>query len=1062
MQRYTELTRQRLRAFAATLQGILYDERSPVALAAYAAPDRIRYAEAMRGAYRPIQVGERFGPPWSTHWCRVEIAIPAAWAGREVHFLWDSTSEACIWAESASSDADRSGEPLQGLTGSGSGWNDEPARPLRGEYCLTREAAGGEQIVLYVEVACNGLFGMASELAGPTYLGLLRQAEIAVFNRAAWDLLWDYRVIADMACELPANTPRGGQALWAANAMVNAIDPTDAATWPAAREIAARFFAAYNGGGQHNLSAVGHAHIDTAWLWPLAETRRKCIRTFTTAVRYMADYPDYRFACSQAQQYAWIKDQTPGLYEQIRARVAEGRFIPAGGAWVEMDCNIPTGESLARQFLYGQRFFKQEFGLTCSELWLPDVFGYAAQLPQIMRLAGIRRFLTIKLSWNQFNKLPANTFLWEGLDGSRVLTHFPPLDDYNARGTVKDVLQNVASFRDHDRANESYLLFGYGDGGGGPTLAMLEQLQRMRDVDGLPRVQMRSPREFFDRAEADIKEPTVWSGELYLELHRGTYTTQARNKRDNRRSELLLRDAEFLSAIASRIAGIPYPAEELERLWKLVLLNQFHDIIPGSSIAEVYEDSAVQYAEVLANGAMLREQAVSALVGGGEALRPTSRSDQSLPSDEMRLGEAGSPGSASPLLYAVNTLGAARTEVIELPVGAPARQIGADGRPLGVVSAPPMGYAVFAQPASGPQATLLEAETGFVLENDLVRATFNRGGGLIGLFDKRAERECIMSGGSGNRFVLFDDNPANWDAWDVDAFHLEKRSDVGPALAARVVEAGPLRVAVEFAYRLSPASTLLQTVSLTAVSPRLDFATEVEWHESHRFLKVEFPLALRAASATYETQYGHVQRPTHFNTSWDLARFETPAQRWADLSEPDFGVALLNDSKYGYAVHGSVMRLSLLRSPKLPDPGADMGHHAFRYALLPHPGAPQQADVVAEAYRFNVPLLIGRTTAAPGEVSFFSTDTPAAVIDWVKQAEDSDALIIRLYEARGTHTRTRLASSLPVYAAAVCNLLEEEETPVLWQAGGASLELRPFEIVTLKLSIMHRARRAQE
>ncbi len=278
-----------------------------------------------------------------------------------------------------------------------------------------------------------------------------------------------------------------------------------------------------------------------------------------------------------------------------------------------MDCNIPTGESLARQFLYGQRFFKQEFGVTCSELWLPDVFGYAAQLPQIMQLAGIRRFLTIKLSWNQFNKLPANTFLWEGLDGSRVLTHFPPLDDYNARGTVKDALQNVANFHDHDRANESYLLFGYGDGGGGPTLAMLEQIQRMRDVDGLPRVQMRSPQAFFDRAEADIKEPTVWSGELYLELHRGTYTTQASNKRDNRRSELLLHDVEFLSAIAGRTAGLVYPAAELERLWKLVLLNQFHDIIPGSSIAEVYEDSAVQYAEVLANGAALREQALSAL-----------------------------------------------------------------------------------------------------------------------------------------------------------------------------------------------------------------------------------------------------------------------------------------------------------------------------------------------------------------------------------------------------------------------------------------------------------------
>ncbi len=448
------------------------------------------------------------------------------------------------------------------------------------------------------------------------------------------------------------------------------------------------------------------------------------------------------------------------------------------------------------------------------------------------------------------------------------------------------------------------------------------------------------------------------------------------------------------------------------------------------------------------------------LIGRGEALRPISLSDQFVTPAETPVEDAGSPGSASPLLYAINTLSAARTEVVALPAGILTSQVGADGLPLGVVSAPPLGYTIFApHPGSvtdRPQletVQVYESATGFVLENDLVRAAFDRNGGLTSLFDVRAGRECITAGGTGNRFVLFDDNPANWDAWDVDAFHLEKRCDVGPALTARVVEAGPLRVAIEFGYQLSSASTLLQTVSLTAVSPRLDFATEVEWHESHKFLKVEFPLALRAAAATYETQYGHVQRPTHFNTSWDLARFEVPAHRWADLSEPDFGVALLNDSKYGHAVHGSVMRLSLLRSSKLPDPGADMGHHTFRYALLPHAGAPQQADVMAEAYRFNVPLLVGRTAAPLGQASFFSVDAPAVVIDWIKKAEDSDVLIVRLYEAHGTHTRARLSSSLPVCAAAVCNLLEEEETPVPWQDGGVALELRPFQIVTLKLDV---------
>lgn len=1027
MQKHYELTRQRVRAFAATLHALLYPERMPVRVSAYAAPGRITFAEALTGDYHPIEIGHRFGPHWSTHWCRAEVAIPADWAGREVHLLWDSSSEACVWQD---------GEPLQGLTGSNSGWAAEPSQPLRNEYPLTRRAAGGEQITIYIEVACNGLFGLSGQPEWLANLGLLRQAEIAVFDQEAWDLLWDFQVVADMACELPINTPRGGQALWAANTMVNLIDPQDRTTWPAAREVAGRFLAARNGDGQHNLSAVGHAHIDTAWLWPLAETRRKCIRTFATAVRYMADYPDYRFACSQAQQYAWVKEMAPGLYERIKAQVAAGRFIPAGGTWVEMDCNIPAGESLVRQFLYAQHFFRQEFGVTCRELWLPDAFGYSAQLPQIMRLAGIRYFLTTKLSWNQFNKLPANTFLWEGLDGTRVLTHFPPLDTYNALARVGDVLRSSANFRDHERARESYLVFGLGDGGGGPTLAMLEQLRRMKDVDGLPRVEMRSPEAFFQRCEADIQEPTVWSGELYLELHRGTYTTQARIKRDNRRCELLLRDVEFLSAIGSHLGRLAYPGSELERLWKLVLLNQFHDIIPGSSIAEVYRDSAAQHAEVLAVGAQLRRRAMDAL-----------------------LAEADGDN-----LYVINTLGIPRAEVVALPAGIPAQQVGADGQPLGIVTAPALGYAVLSAAAGGtgwgagpsaeanPGVQVVETQNGFVLENSLIRAVFGRGGGLLSLVDKRVGRECIAAGATGNRFVMFDDHPANWDAWDVDIFHLEKYRTVAPAQAARVVEAGPLRAAIQFLYRLSPASTLAQTVSLTALSPRLDFATQVAWHESHQFLKVEFPLALRASEATYEIQYGHIRRPTHWNTAWDMARFEVPAQRWADLAEPDFGVALLNDSKYGYAVHDNVMRLSLLRSPKEPDPEADMGDQTFRYALLPHPGTPQQADVTMEAYRFNVPLPIGRTAAEPATVSFFTVDTPAIVIDWVKKAEDSDALIVRLYEARGTHARGRLTSPLPVRSAALCNLLEEEEVPLAWQDGGTTLDLRPFQIVTLKLA----------
>lgn len=1012
MQKHIEITRKRVQKFAQTFSSAIYPLRVPVSLAAFHAPDRISFTEALRGDYQPIGVGEKFAPLWSTHWVRVAIDIPPAWGGEEIHFLWDSASEACIWQE---------GVPLQGLTGSFSGWADDS---IRKEFCLTKHAQGGEQIQLYVEVACNGLFGLDNE-AHNVRIGELLQAEVATFNRAAWDLYWDFKVISDMAEYLPGNTPRGGQAIHAANAMVNAISVDDPSTWSAAGDIARRFLSARTGDGQHQLSAIGHAHIDTAWLWPIAETKRKCARSFASALRYMDDYPEYKFACSQAQQYEWIKDSYPALFERIREKVIAGQFIPAGGTWVEPDCNLPSGESLVRQFLTGQRFFEQEFGKRCTEFWNPDVFGYSGALPQIMQQAGIKYFLTQKLSWNQFNKPLSHTFLWEGIDGSRVLTHFPPADTYNATASVREVVYGVDNFKDHERANESYMLFGYGDGGGGPTPGMLEQIQRMSDVDGLPRVQIRTPQEFFARCEADARDLTLWNGELYFELHRGTYTSQARAKQLNRRNEFLLHDVEFLSAIACATRGFDYPGTELEGLWKRLLTNQFHDIIPGSSIGEVYRDSAADHLEIRQRGEALREQVLLALI------------DESGPASNV---------------CAVNTLSMTRREIAEMPEGVPGSQIAANGRNLAVVSAPPMGWRIASPDTEiGAPVSVTDSAETITLENEVVRAIFNRVGGLVDLFDKRAMRQSIAPGEVGNRFVLFDDQPVAWDAWDVDIFHLEKFSPAGGAISARVTESGPLRASIEFTYALSPHSMLIQTVSLTALSPRLDFTTEVDWHERHRFLKVEFPLNVRAASATYEIQFGHLQRPTHFNTSWDLARFEVCAHKWADLSETGFGVALLNDCKYGYAAQGSTLRLSLLRAPTHPDPEADQGKHLFRYALLPHVGSFQDAGVIDEAYRFNAPLLLSAMPAAPIEISYFHTSKPSVVIETVKRAEDSDALIVRLYEAHGGRGPVRLSSPLPVKSAVICNLLEDDIAPLNWEFGSVTFDVTPFKITTLKL-----------
>ncbi|HEY9248829.1 MAG TPA: hypothetical protein VIO38_06845, partial [Rariglobus sp.] len=587
MLKHFEVTKGRFGRFARELKELLHPKNAPLSrLSVFAAPGRIPFAEATGGSYRPAAEGEEFGPGWSTHWFRVDYQVPADWRGEEVLLHFDSSSEGCVWKD---------GVPLQGLTSYNAGPED-----IRSYFTLHAKARGGESGTLHVEAAINGLTGLCDGMGRlqKQQLGHLRHARLVTRDRAVWDLLWDFVVIKEIAECLPADGPHQPHALATANEIVNAVVIGDRSTYAAGRGIARRFFAAKNGTRNHHVSAIGHAHIDTAWLWPLAEARRKCYRSFSTAIRMMETYPDYKFVCSQAQQLDWIREGQPGLWAKIKDMAGRGRFVPVGGTWVEPDCNIPNGESLVRQFLVGQRFFKKEFGAYCREFWNPDVFGYSGALPQIINGAGIRFFLTQKLSWNQFNPPASSTFLWEGIDGSRVLTHFPPSDTYNGFVSVEELQRHYTRFKDRERASESCLLFGYGDGGGGPTEEMMERVRRLRDVPGLPDLEIRPPSEFFARCEADLKDPVVWTGELYFEKHRGTYTTHAANKRDNRRCEEALHDVEFLATLAF-LRGDAYPHDDINALWRTVLLNQFHDIIPGSSIREVYEDSARDYARVL-------------------------------------------------------------------------------------------------------------------------------------------------------------------------------------------------------------------------------------------------------------------------------------------------------------------------------------------------------------------------------------------------------------------------------------------------------------------------------
>ena len=831
--------------------------------------------------------------------------------------------------------------------------------------------------------------------------------------------------------------------MYALNQLANVFDPANRATVALARLVLKEVLSRRNGGTAHQISAAGHAHIDTAWLWPLRETVRKCARTFSTALRYIEEYPDYVYTCSQAQQYAWMKEYYPGIYADIKAAVKRGQWEPIGSMWIEADCNLSSGESLVRQILFGKKFFQEEFGVETRDVWIPDVFGYCASMPQIMQKSGVEYFLTQKISWNQFNKFPHHTFLWEGIDGTRIFTHFPPADAYNCEVKPALLRYSVKNFKEHDRATRSLYVYGYGDGGGGPTREMIEMLRRAKDLEGLPKVAMERVSRFFPKAVKDAKDLPVWVGELYLELHRGTYTTQARTKRGNRKGEFLLREAELFDALAAVLgdAGkrgrevIPHAVydvvargrttsrrDDLERAWKLLLLNQFHDIIPGSSINWVYQDNARDYATI----GKLCDRVI-----GEAAPALTAKID--------------TMGFKQPVLV-FNSLGHERREVVTLPEGG-----------LAQVRVPALGYTVVEGTAAvdGKPVSVKRNAGGVVVDNGLLRVTMDGNGLIAGIWDYAANREVVAKGERANMFQLFKDYPNSWDAWDVDLHYQEVREDLVSAAKVTVSEAGPLRAVVSVVRKFGQ-SKIEQDIIVNADSRRIDFVTKVDWQETHKLLKVAFPVNIRSPRATYEIQYGHLERPTHYNTSWDMARFEVCAHKWADLSERDYGVALLNDCKYGHDIFGNTMRLSLLRAAKSPDPLADVGKHQFTYALLPHAGDLTTGRVIEEAYALNVPLtvqpLAPKRGGLPATQSFFSVDRPGVVIEAVKNAEDGSGVIVRLYEAYGTRGECVLNTNLPFTAVVETDLLERTTRKLACKDGRVKFTVRPFEIITLKFS----------
>ena len=792
-------------------------------------------------------------------------------------------------------------------------------------------------------------------------------------------------------------------------------------------------------------SCIGHTHIDVAWLWTVAQTREKVARSFSTVLKYMDEYPEYKFMSSQPALYQFLKERYPETYEKIKERVKEGRWEPEGGMWVEADCNLTSGESLVRQFLYGKKFFKDEFGIDSRILWLPDVFGYSGALPQIMKKSGIKYFMTTKLAWNQINKVPYDTMMWRGIDGSEIFTHLITtlgvgqseadfFTTYNGMLHPDAILGGWHRYQNKDINNDILIAFGYGDGGGGPTREMLETSKRMeKGIRGIPKVRQEFAGNYFEELEERVegnKSLPVWEGELYFEYHRGTYTSMGRNKRSNRKCEQLLMDAELLEVLTGTSEK-----EEMDKIWRTVLLNQFHDILPGSSIAEVYEVTKKEYAEIESRLAEMIAEKLNLLMDGGQ--------------DKISV---------------FNTLGFDRNDVVSLGDCHAAALTDESGKiyPVQETAQGAVAYITDIPAKGGKTLQLLdtvkeEASRIQITENGIetpfYRISIDENGLFTSIYDKECDREVLKAGEKGNLLRMYEDKPMHYDCWDIDMYYSEKYWDAEKADKIQWTEEGPVRATLEIQRTISN-SVIKQEIHFYADSRRIDFSTWVDWKEHQHLLKVHFPVNIHSDEATFEVQFGNLKRKIHGNTSWDEARFECCGQKWMDISEGHYGVSLLNDCKYGYSAKDSNIALTLIKSGIEPNKTADQEEHVFTYALYPHKEMWSAAGTVQEAYKLNQPAYATKGELKNTGKSFISTDKDNIIIETVKPAENGDGIIVRLYDCENSLTKATLTFAEGMLESVEeCNLMEEKEADIEACGNSFTVSVKPYEIKTYRVRL---------
>lgn len=1021
---------KRLSRWIETLKKDLYLPLGDIAMEAFMTMDHLSPEQAMQQTFTPIAPGTQWGHTWEYCWLRSRITLPEEAAGKRIVMNLNNGREATVFVDGQSFGTYRAD------------WVSEPHHFLI-DNSLTRCGEAGRSYDLLVEVYAGHYYPGTStgpvlpgDYEDPTVEG--RRATIGhmtygIWNEDAHQLMLDLQTLSMLGDQVDQEGLRADKiasALEKATLVCDFEQPLEGriASYKAAREVLKPALEAHNGSTMPEFYAIGNAHLDLAWLWPMAETHRKTSRTFAAQLRLLEEYPEYKFLQSQPASYAMCREHYPELYERVKEAVKGGQWIAEGAMWVEPDTNVTSGESLVRQIVHGKRFFKDEFGVESVVLWLPDTFGYSAALPQILKNCGVKYLVTQKIFWsyNEGDQFPYHYFTWQGADGSKIDTFLPT--SYTYRTDPKEICE-AWNKRVQKRNLDAFLFpFGYGDGGGGPCRDHVEFLMRARDLEGMPKVRIESPTRFFEDMEAAGGPQNTYVGELYFSAHRGVYTSQAAIKRGNRKGELALREAEMWGSMAL-LAGSEYPLARMDAAWKKLLLNQFHDILPGSSIGRVYEDARRDHQWIIAEANAVRDGAFAALCEGEG-------------------------------VTVFNSLSFARKGVVALPDAFVQGAVTADGEEIPVQKSAEGLLAMVEVPACGAM-TLLPAKVdlpaecacaaltsdGAVIENDLVRAVINARGEVISFIDKESGREFAAS--PMNKLLMYKDVPRLYDAWDIDSNYVLQPVAIDEPVTLTVKEASGLRAVVHLKRQLL-SSTFEQDIVLEAGSRRLDFVTDVDWHELHRLLKVSFPVNVQATEAINEIQYGYMTRPTHRSRKYDSDRFEVCNQRYSALCDQSHGAAVLNDCKYGMSLHDNEMHLTLLRAPSAPEMRADNGQHSFTYAFTAWEGSFLDSPVVEEAYDLNIPMQV-----VPGACEAFSAflvDVPNVFIDAVKPAEDgSGDIILRLYEAKKADTACTLGVNIPAREIWACDMLENKQALLPQEEGCVKLHFGTFEVKTLRI-----------